>query len=249
MDKRLSVILPVRFDDRVFPTINKLENALRYKQINYEVIISGPLLSSVIESPTLRHITTSGGKGENIIRGLEICEGQYVLVMDADCPVTEQGLLELIDCIGLADVVVGHRCYSITKGRICRKLVLRQIRTVTFRLIAQSILPELAGLDSQFGVKLIRRNIATKYASLSSSSSGFAFDLEFLLRMLLDGLRPHTIILDYLHQEGSVINPFLVGIELTIALLRLRSLRSNYLFSLRNPSDKSLERNERVNYS
>ncbi len=223
----LSILLPVLNDDRVFKTIIRLEALFSRSETDFEIIVAGIMRRQINTGSKVTYILSTGKKGDNIKAGLQRCHGQYVLIMDADLPVTEDGLLDLLAFAGKAEVVVGYRVYS----RIhCKSLsyVLRCLRTYLFRGLVQHLLPELSGLDPQFGVKLVRRELALKYASLTKPACNLAFDLEFMLRIILDGIIPKALPLLYSHDPNSVIKPQRAAVELIISLPRLWMLRKAY---------------------
>lgn len=222
--KLLSLLLPVLNDNRVIRTTERLEEALNARNINYEVLIAGPMKKRIETTGRVIHIATSGRKGDNIVEGLKACRGQYVLIMDADYPITEEGLLRLIDYVDRETVVIGHRIYS-RKHDSSLSYAYRTLRTRLFRSLVECVIPEFSGLDPQFGVKLLRRDVALKYACMARASRGLAFDLEFLLRMILDGIIPKTLPLLYLHDQDSVVNPLRAGIELACSLPGLHRMR------------------------
>jgi glycosyltransferase involved in cell wall biosynthesis len=225
--KLLSILLPVCNDDRVFKTIIRLEAIISGSDTDFEIIVAGIMSHQVDAGERVTYISSSGKKGDNIKAGLQRCRGQYVLIMDADLPVTEDGLLKLIAFAGKAEVVVGYRVYS----RIhCDSLsyALRYLRTYIFRGLVHHLLPELSGFDPQFGVKLVNRKLALNYASLTKPACNLAFDLEFMLRILLDGIIPKVLPLLYSHDANSVVRPQRAAAELIISLPRLCKLRNAY---------------------
>jgi glycosyltransferase involved in cell wall biosynthesis len=225
--KLLSILLPVLNDDRVFNTINRLNSILSASETDFEIIVAGIMRHRIDTGSKVTFVSSTGKKGDNIKDGLQSCHGQYVLIMDADLPVTEEGLLDLIAFAGKAEVIVGYRIYS---GVHCSSFsyALRYSRTYIFRGLAQHLLPELSGIDPQFGIKLVKRELALKYASLTKPACNLAFDLEFMLRITLDGIIPKALPLLYSHDPNSVINPRRAAAELITCLPRLLKLRNAY---------------------
>jgi glycosyltransferase involved in cell wall biosynthesis len=224
----ISIVLPVLNDDRVFSSIKRLSYLLKNDTASYEIIVSGVMQIGIPLAGQVVHVAGSGRKGDNIIQGLKMCSGDYVLIMDADFPITDDGLLKIIAHAGRDSVVIGYRVFLNTEkqGII---YFLRSCRTYIFRAFASMVIPEFSGIDPQFGVKLIRKDIALKYAFLARKSRGLSFDLDLLLRITMDNFKPKSIPLVYVHSRKSVVNPFGAGIELIYALLRLRSIRKSLL--------------------
>ena len=224
----ISIVLPVFNDNRVIASIKRLQYLLHKNVASYEIIVSGAMQIEVLSERQVVRVVGSGRKGDNIVQGLQICSGDYVLIMDADFPITDDGLLKLIAQAGRYSVVIGYRVFS-DMGKRSPIYFWRFLRTNIFRFFAGAIIPEFSGLDPQFGVKLIRRDIALKYSFLARESRGLSFDLDFLLRIAMDNLKPKSIPLVYVHSCDSVINPFRAGIELIWALLRLHIVRNGFL--------------------
>jgi glycosyltransferase involved in cell wall biosynthesis len=225
----ISIVLPVLNDDRVIASIERLHCLLKKNNVvNYEIIVSGAMQTEFPSKSQVVRVAGSGRKGDNIVQGVKMCSGEYILIMDADFPITDDGLLEIIAHAGRYSVVIGYRVFPDLEKR-SPIYFLRSCRTSIFRSFASAIIPEFSGLDPQFGVKLIRKDIALKYSFLARGSRGLSFDLDFLLRLAMDNLKPKSIPLMYVHSRNSVVNPLGASIELICALLRLHSMRNGFL--------------------
>lgn len=140
------------------------------------------------------------GKGAAVAAGARRAIGEYVLIADADLstPLGELGKLATTIRQG-ADVAIGSR--AVPGAVVERGPVHRQFTGRAFAITVQA----LTGLDisdTQNGFKLLSTAVASDLLS-TQICSGFAFDVELLLRARLAGLRIAEVPVLYVHDSRS----------------------------------------------
>lgn len=174
------------------------------------------------------------GKGAAFAAGVREAEGDYVLLADADLSTPIEELPKLAAAIDDgADVAIGSRAVAgavVERGPLHRKVLgagfNRTVRTLT----------GLALHDTQCGFKLLRTNLARRLLD-QQLCSGFAFDVEVLMRADREGMRIAEVPVLYLHDARS-------RVRVTSASVRMLRDVTNLAYRLRvlGPRAKSARR-------
>lgn len=140
------------------------------------------------------------GKGAAFAAGALQAEGDYVLLADVDLstPLDELGKLTAALDAG-ADVAIGSR--AVVGAVVERGPAHRKVTGNSFN-VAVRLLTGLRVKDTQNGFKLFPTEAVKRYAA-QQTCSGFAFDVELLMRADREGLRIAEVPILYVHDLRS----------------------------------------------
>lgn len=159
------------------------------------------------------------GKGAALVDGFAAATAPVVVFLDADLPVEPAELAPLVAAVADADVVVGSRRLPGSSFPSPQPWARRFGGGVFLQLVG------LMGLrtssDPQCGTKVLRR-ATTAPVVAATTSQGFAFDIELLVRARNAGLRTVDVPVRWHHAEGSSIRPVRDGASTVGDLWRLR---------------------------
>jgi dolichyl-phosphate beta-glucosyltransferase len=140
------------------------------------------------------------GKGAAFAAGALRARGDYVLLADVDLSTPLRELGKLTAAIGRgADVAIGSRAVPgavVERGPLHRKVMGNSFNG------AVRAMTGLRVRDTQNGFKLFPTGAAKRYAA-RQTSTGFAFDVELLMRAQREGLRIAEVPILYMHDTGS----------------------------------------------
>lgn len=219
---RVSVILPVEFDNRVFQSVESLNSFFQEKALDFELIVSGRLQTPKRLGNLARYVIASGKKGDNIVAALNYCTGDYILLLDADLPASVEQVYDLILCAETYDAVLGNRMYPSAFPLHQGRLFFLQLRNSAFRALLQLFFPQLRGYDSQYGVKIFRRQLVRSLVNAGIRRKGLGFDIELSLRLSSCPARVFQMPMRYRHGGHSVVRSIPAAVELLLTVLDLR---------------------------
>jgi dolichyl-phosphate beta-glucosyltransferase len=140
------------------------------------------------------------GKGAAFAAGARRAEGDYVLLADVDLSTPLGELAKLTAAIEAgADVAIGSR--AVPGAVVERGPAHRKLTGNSFNLAVRA-LTGLRVRDTQNGFKLFPAEAVKRYAA-RQTSSGFAFDVELLMRAQREGLEIAEVPILYTHDERS----------------------------------------------
>jgi len=143
------------------------------------------------------------GKGGALLRGFEASHGSIVFLVDADFPVPSRYVCLFEEYLRYADVVIGSR--YLPESQIVSDVPLnRRIMSRAYRLFV-SVLFHKGIHDFQCGFKAFRRSVLESVKH-DMVLSGFAFDLELVLRAKNMGFRVEEVPVMWSYREGSKVN-------------------------------------------
>jgi len=143
------------------------------------------------------------GKGAAFAAGALRAEGDYVLLADVDLSTPLGELGKLTAAIeGGADVAIGSR--AVAGAVVERGPILRKVTGNTFNG-AVRLLTGLRVRDTQNGFKLFPTDAVKRYAT-QQTCTGFAFDVELLMRADREGLRIAEVPILYTHDLRSSVS-------------------------------------------
>jgi dolichyl-phosphate beta-glucosyltransferase len=155
------------------------------------------------DTPTLRavrDVVTNRGKGGAIAAGVDHAAGDYVLFADVDLSTPLGELRKLAEAVrGGADLAVGSRALAgsvVERGPAHRKLLGKSFNATVRALTGLRL------KDTQCGFKLLPTGIARTLLG-DQRCSGFAFDVELLMRADAAGLRIAEVPVVYVHDARS----------------------------------------------
>ncbi|MBM3294859.1 MAG: glycosyltransferase family 2 protein [Candidatus Aminicenantes bacterium] len=195
----LGVVIPAFNEEaRIGPTLERLAAYLRARPWTAEILVVDDGSTDATRAraeEALRDVPRSRvlgraenrGKGFSVREGVLASEGAHILFTDADLSTPIEELEKFWPPIQAGrDIVIGSRALPGSDIRV-RQTRLRRGMGKVFNLLVRLFL--LRGIpDTQCGFKLFRREAARAvFAPLATT--GFAFDVEVLLRARRMGLR------------------------------------------------------------
>lgn len=213
---KLSVIFPVKNQsEKLFKNIK--EKALPYYNalgIDFEFVIVTDASNEENQNLALKEMEimpsnvrlapydNHPGKGHNVNKGILESNGDYCLFMDADLATdlkTTEKMLEVID---------KYDCQIASRHMKGATIVVKQTAKRRFISWGSRVLTRmmfhLGVHDTQCGFKLFRTDIAKEMAR-RQSIDGFAFDIEYLYFMKLNGFSINEIPCVWTDDEDSTI--------------------------------------------
>ena len=176
------------------------------------------LAASPSEHMSLLRQGSNAGKGAAIAAGARAARGDLILIADADVatPFAEVGKLFSALRSG-ADIAIGSRDLpgSNVTGAPRHRVVLGRVFNALVRAMTG-----LRVRDSQCGFKLLKAALARELLA-KQIVSGFAFDVELLMRANARGLRIAELPVLYDHGAHSTVNPASTSLRMGLDLLKL----------------------------
>jgi dolichyl-phosphate beta-glucosyltransferase len=158
------------------------------------------------------------GKGAALRAGAGAARGELTLFVDVDMstPLAELAKLwrQLEDG---ADVAIGSR--DVTGSVLVHAPWHRKYIGRVFNRLVR-LLTGLPFKDTQCGFKLMRTDVARRLLE-EQSVSGYAFDVELLMRARGLGLRIDEVPVTYIHDHDSRVNPVTAAPRMALDIVRL----------------------------
>ncbi len=227
----MSVVIPA-FNEatRLPPYLHEVVGFLASRGEAWEVIVvddgSTDATAAVVREVAERHsgvrllpFGRNRGKGAAVRAGMLAARGAFRLFTDADgaTPIAELKRLEA--ALGTGDIAIGSRALSAPAVAVRTRWHRRAAGRVFSWLVARIGLRGIA--DSQCGFKLFTAAAAESlFATLETS--GFAFDVELLLRAQRAGCRIVEVAVNWADQEGSKVGVLTSGPGMLIEVARAR---------------------------
>jgi len=170
------------------------------------------------------------GKGHNVQRGFLAASGDYIMFMDSDMATdlhTLDRILPIID--QYAGFIASRHCegaHILSKQTLMRRFISAMSR----KLIKQKF--RFAGInDSQCGYKLFKAPVA-KLLAKKQKDDGFAFDVEYLYILQLNGLKVKEVACDWTDDpDSSIARPFRTSFHFYREMKAIKKRKGQYLFS------------------
>lgn len=177
--------------------------------------------AAAIEDGRIRPVLGDGrnrGKGAAVAAGMRAAQGAFALQADVDLSTPLSDLAQLGAAIREgADLAIGSR---VLEGSVVEDAPLeRKHLGKVFNYIVRRI-TGLPFRDTQCGFKLMRTETGRELLS-SQVSSGFAFDVELLLRAQLAGLRVAEVPVTYVHDPRSQVRIARASARMVLDVARL----------------------------
>jgi glycosyltransferase involved in cell wall biosynthesis len=205
--KKTSVILPTRNEEQIIEeTVTSIIAHLNEKRYDYEIIVvlngSTDRTESIIDAIRVRNVeslkvvTSDPGYGHALRKGLEIAEGDYIVIYNVDFYDLE--LINLIDINMYGkDLIIGSKrtYWSNDKRPLSRKIITRLFN------IFLKVMYDFKGSDTH-GIKLLKRKVITEVYPKCITNSGI-FDTEFVIRTQWAGFKIADFPVDILEKRPS----------------------------------------------
>jgi len=173
------------------------------------------LPSTTLVNPIVVQLNRNHGKGAAVRAGMLAASADLVAFVDADLsmdPAILDGAVALLQATK-ADVVVGHRVVD-----VARQPRLRRVWSLVFRTAVRMVAPTGVS-DTQCACKVFTR-AAVDQLFEPLATTGFAFDVEVLLRARKAGMKVVELPVPWTHQPGSTVNPVLEPLRMMRDVLR-----------------------------
>jgi glycosyltransferase involved in cell wall biosynthesis len=203
----LSVIIPV-YNEAA--TIKDILEKISRLDIDKEIVVVDDGSSDgtdkilrELQIPNLKiiHHTSNRGKGAAFLTGLANCQGEFVIIQDADLEYEPADYLKLIEAIrsGSADLVLGSRFSAGRQGLLVHRLG-NKFLTALLNFLFRSAIKDYATC-----YKLAARST---FLGLGLKATGFDIDVEIICNALKKKLRIQEIPVSYFprtYQQGKKI--------------------------------------------
>jgi dolichyl-phosphate beta-glucosyltransferase len=217
----VSFVIPVKRDDRVVATIQRLRAWAEARDIVLEVVVVGELGASRLPDGVVWIEHRPARKGRCIQIGVCAAHGDYVLVADADLPALDPQLDAVVGALSDCDVVFGNRWTHAVKSMRYEGSV-RTVASWTFAFLVRRLF-DTPEVDTQCGLKAFRRTVVTRVFE-RRLLDGFASDVETVVRARIANLRVTNVHVDWTAQSGTTLSMWRAVPEMMVDLLRLKLL-------------------------
>ena len=183
---------------------------------------TGAVLAEVAErEPLLKALTAPPGrrgKGHAVAFGIAHASGDLVLLADVDlsAPLSETHKLTAVLDRG-ADVAVGSR--ALDGAHVEDTPLPRELMGRTFNALVRAA-TALDLRDTQCPLKLLDAGLARELTR-DQIATGFAFDVELLLRARQHGARVVEVPIEFHHDRDSRVRPLASALSMAYDVLRL----------------------------
>jgi glycosyltransferase involved in cell wall biosynthesis len=221
---KTSIIVPVYNEENsIIKILNKIN--LQKKNIDLEIIISDDNSTDSTKKLLLENrnlydkiyfANENRGKGSAIINVLNIVEGDYILIQDADLEYDPIDYIKLLDPIykDKADVVYGSRF----QGSGAKRVLYFTHRVANFFLtFFVNVLTNINFSDVETGYKVIKTSL---FKDLNIKEKSFAIEIELTMKLSKKKIRFYEVGISYYgrtYEEGKKIK-FIDGL---IALYKI----------------------------
>jgi glycosyltransferase involved in cell wall biosynthesis len=208
----ISIIVPIFNEEkRVEKGINRLLEVCDKENWDFEIIVveDGCTDNSVnivkkisLKDRRVRIISLVNrcGKGGSIIQAIRECKKENIGYLDIDMSADPSEFNRLFPYLQNNTLVIGSRILRGTLNPIQRPYY----RTLLSKmyLLYFSTLFNAKIYDTQCGLKLFKKKDVLSVLS-SINTTGFAFDTEFIIKMLVKGLVVKEVPINWIHVEDS----------------------------------------------
>jgi dolichyl-phosphate beta-glucosyltransferase len=234
-DEFLSVVIPACNEAaRILPTLRRIDEYCGRCFGRFEIIAVDDgsvdntrdlVLTEKDKVAALRYegYSINRGKGYAIRHGVSVCQGDIILVSDADLSTPIEEIEKLLADYDLGyDVIIGSRALKESDIAV-RQPWWRELMGKTFNIFVRALFP-MDFKDTQCGFKLFRGNVIRKIFQ-GASVDRFAYDVEIIYRAQKAGLKIRDVPIRWLNSPVSKVNPVKDSLQMLKDLIKMR-LRS-----------------------
>ncbi len=240
---KLSVILPVRNQtDKLLKNIKeKIIPFFDESKIVYDIVICSDgsneeeekkLEDGLKELPMqVKHVPYSEkrGKGLGVKRGILFSESDYCLFMDADLSTDLSAFNAMKKHLKDADAFIGSR--ELKESKITEKQTFVRRLTHFGSIGIIKMMFHFKGIsDTQCGFKMFRTDVAKAMAS-RQTIDGFAFDVEYLYFLKLNGFKTIEVPVIWENDADSSVSAFSTSVKFFKSLFKIKHNKKNYILS------------------
>ncbi len=164
------------------------------------------------------------GKGYAVRRGIEQSGGKYVLFADSGCCIPYENSLKGLELLKNDSCDIAHGSRKIQGCSIVKaQSLIRRIYSGLFHWFVVHFMKIPAELtDTQCGFKIYKGDIARNLYSISITD-GFSFDVEIILRAIMQGYRIKEFPVDWTCDLDSRLSPARSARRIMRELLNIRT--------------------------
>jgi len=170
------------------------------------------------------------GKGGAIKEGVQIANGDVILVVDADGSTSPDELHKLLRELRYSDATIGSRWLPGSNIGVKQSFT-RRIASRGFNLLVRTLLG-LHLADTQCGAKAFKK-VPIAEVLKQVGTTNFAFDVELLYRMKRSGYMIKEIPITWEDKAGSKVDLKKAVPSMFLALVKLRLLDSPFGYIIR----------------
>ncbi|AWR94086.1 glycosyltransferase [Acidianus brierleyi] len=216
----LSIVIPAFNEEK------RIERTLRaltsyFKNVDIVVVFDGnDKTPDIVKKFPVNLIVSKErlGKGGAIKKGIIESKGEFVLLLDADMPITVNELKKIVELGRDSDLLILNR-------KFVNSPKLRIILSKSFRIIVKLFFPSLIKIkDFQAGVKLLRRDKALKILD-ELIINDYLIDVNLIYSFVRNGFRIKEFFSSYLNDNKYSkisIKIFNIIILMFLSIIKLR---------------------------
>jgi len=164
----------------------------------------------------------SPGKGAAVRRGLMTSSARYVGFVDADLATPIETLTEAVRQLDLGATAVIASRYAPGATLVQRQPFARRMGGNAFRMLTSRVVPGVH--DTQCGFKFFDR-MAVQAALTRCRVTGFAFDIELLRHIVIDGGTVAELPIEWTDDARTTFSPVRDGVPAFRAAMRLMAAK------------------------
>jgi hypothetical protein len=217
----VSVVMPVRRDDRVVRTVERLLAWAEARAIGIEMLIVGEPGTAGVPEAARWIERRPARKGRCVRDGVLASRGELVVVVDADLPVPDAALDAVVRALAATDVVFGNRWRPGTTLVPYAGWV-RKTASWSFAALVRRLFG-FPGVDTQCGLKAFRRAAAHRIFA-GQALDGLAFDVEVVARAYELGFEPTNLRVEWQDKGDGTVSVWRAGPAMLLAVLWLNAV-------------------------
>lgn len=224
---RFSVVIPAYNEARTIErAIQATRDALAHLEGGAEIIVvddgssdgTADRVYGLRNVRVIRH-DTNQGKGKAVKTGVLAAQGEWIIFLDADLSVQPSAIKNLLPLLDQSDVIIGSR--RVHHAEIPEPQPWHRDYSGRLFNIAVRLLTGLPYRDTQCGFKAFHRRTLSIFSLLETS--GWAFDVELLVRARKQGFRVNEIPVTWRHGRESRVR-WTHAVRIIRELWRIRTL-------------------------
>ncbi len=177
------------------------------------------------------HFDKRLGKGMGLLRAIEHTKGDILVITDADESTPPSEISKLVNSLDGCDCVIGSRWLPESKVLV-KQSIQRRIASRVFNFLVRTMFG-IPFKDTQCGAKVLRKD-AIKSVVGDMSTFNFAFDVDLLWQLHKKGYTIKEIPITWHDKNNSSLKLFNASLAMFFAIVRLRIINSNLIFSILN---------------
>jgi dolichyl-phosphate beta-glucosyltransferase len=178
--------------------VQRLRDFANRQGLDAELITCGEL-SPGLDPEADRHVQVVPTlKGRCVREGVLASHGAYIIVLDADVPIEDEDICDLLTATTRSEVVIGDR----RGGRSMRRPLARRVASIGYKVLVGCLFG-VRKLDVQSGAKGFQATSA-RHLFIAQTVRGLAYDLEVVLNARDEGMCIEQIPVSWSHTDSTI---------------------------------------------